>query len=138
VEVALALPLLLLIVTGIMAFGVAFNNYIMLTEATAVGARQLTVSRGQTLDPCATFSNAAIAAAPLLKQSSFTFSVTLNGTAYSGTSCSGTLTSGAPSNMVLGTNATVTVSYPYSLNMYGLKIAPSGSLLMAKTTELMQ
>jgi len=138
VEFALALPALLLVVTGIAAFGIAFNNYIMLTEATAVGARQLTVSRGQTLDPCNTFSNAVYAASPLLKQANLTFTVTLNGTAYSGTSCSGTSTSGAPANMVLGTNATVTVSYPISVTVYGLKIVPAGSLLMAKTTELMQ
>jgi len=138
VEFALALPALLLVVTGIAAFGIAFNNYIMLTEATAVGARQLTVSRGQTLDPCNTFSSAVYAASPLLKQANLTFTVTLNGTAYSGTSCSGTSTSGAPANMILGTNATVTVSYPVSVTVYGLKIVPAGSLLMAKTTELMQ
>jgi Flp pilus assembly protein TadG len=138
VEFAVALPALLLVVMGIAAFGIAFNNYIMLTEATAVGARQLTVSRGQTLDPCNTFSSAVYAAAPLLKQSNLTFSITLNGTAYSGTSCSGTSTSGAPANMILGTNAVVTVTYPVSVKVYGLTIVPAGSLLMARTTELMQ
>ncbi len=138
VEFALALPVLLLVVTGITAFGIAFNNYIMLTEATSVGARQLTVSRGQTTDPCQTFSSAVYAAAPLLKQSNMTFTISLNGTTYSGTSCSGSSTSGAPANMVLGTNAVVTVTYPFSLSLYGIKIVPAGSLLMAKTTELMQ
>jgi len=137
-EFALALPVLLLVVTGIAAFGLAFNNYILLTEATAVGARQLTVSRGQTLDPCATFSGAVLAAAPLLKQADLTFSISLNGSTYTGTTCSGTSTSGAPSNMILGTNAVVTVTYPFSLNVYGLKIVPTGTLLTAKTTELMQ
>ncbi len=134
----MTLPVLLLVVTGITAFGITFNNYIILTEATAVGARQLTVSRGQTLDPCATFSGAVLAAAPLLKQANLAFSITLNGNTYSGTTCSGTATNGAPSNMILGTNAVVTVTYPYSLNVYGLKIVPPGSLLTAKMTELMQ
>ena len=138
VELALTLPALLLVVTGLMAFGVTFNNYMILTDATAVGARQLTVSRGQTTDPCQTLANAVYAAAPLLKQASLVFKVTLNGTVYTGTTCSGSATSGAPSNMVLGTNAVVTVTYPYTLNMYGLKLAATGAVLTAQTTELMQ
>ncbi len=138
VELALTLPALLLVVTGLMAFGVTFSNYMILTDATAVGARQLTVSRGQTTDPCQTLASAVYAAAPSLKQASLTFKVTLNGTVYSGTTCSGSATSGAPSNMVLGTNAVVTVTYPYTLNMYGLKLAAAGAVLTAQTTELMQ
>lgn len=137
-EFALTVPVLLLVVTGIMAFGIAFNNYMTLTEAVSVGARQLTVSRGQTLDPCQTFSNAVYAAGPGLRQSNLTFTISLNGIAYSGTSCSGTVSSGAPSNMILGTNAVVTVSYPVSLNVYGMRMIPTGSLLVARTTEVMQ
>ncbi len=139
VEFALTLPVLLLVVTAIMAFGIAFNNYICLTEAASVGARQLTVSRGQTLDPCQTFSSAVTAAAPLLNQANMVFKISLNGTAYSGRSCSsGSTSSGAPANMILGTNAIVTVTYPLSLDLYGIKLAPTGSLLTAQTTELMQ
>jgi Flp pilus assembly protein TadG len=138
VEFALTVPALLLVVTGILSFGVVFNNYIILTEATSVGARQLTVSRGQTLDPCQTFSSAVYAAAPVLKQANLTFTISLNGNVYSGTSCSGTTTSGAPSNMILGTNTVVTATYPFSLSVYGLKIVPVGSLLTAQTAELMQ
>jgi Flp pilus assembly protein TadG len=137
-EFALTLPVLLLVVTGILVFGIAFNNYIILTEATAVGARQLTVSRGQTLDPCATFSAAVYGAAPLLKQANLTFTISLNGNTYSGTTCSGSSTSGAPSNMILGTNTVVTVTYPLSLNVYGLKIVSAGAVLTARMTELMQ
>ena len=51
VEMALALPILLLVVTGILTFGLAFNNYLLLTEATSVGARTLAISRGATTDP---------------------------------------------------------------------------------------
>ncbi len=136
VEFALAVPLLLMIVTGITAFGVVFNHYIMLTEATSVGARQLAVSRGQTLDPCQTFSAAVSAAAPLLKTSSLTFTLTLNGDTYTGTSCSGSVTSGAPADMVLGTSAVVKVTYPYSLGIF--RSIVSNGLLTAQTTELMQ
>ena len=139
VEFALTVPVLLLVVTGIAAFGIAFNNYMMLTEATSVGARQLTVSRGQTLDPCNTLSTAVYAAAPMLKKTSLTFTISLNGSSYTGTSCSsGSSTSGAAAHMVLGTNAVVTVTYPVSVTVYGMKVIPAGSLLTAQTTELMQ
>ena len=47
VEMALVLPVLLLVVTGILTFGLAFNNYLLLTEATSVGARTLAISRGR-------------------------------------------------------------------------------------------
>ena len=136
VEFALTVPILLMVVTGIMAFGIVFNNYIMLTEATSVGARQLTVSRGQTLDPCQTLSSAVAAAAPLLKTSNLTFTLTLNGDTYPGTSCSGSSTSGAPADMVLGTSAVVKVTYPYSLGIF--RSIVSNGLLTAQTTELMQ
>ena len=49
-----------------MVFGLAFDNYISLTDATGVGARQLAISRGQTLDPCQTVYTAVTGAAPLL------------------------------------------------------------------------
>src|ERR1700755_2522690 len=69
VEIALVLPVLLLVVTGILTFGLAWNNYVTLTEATNVGARALAISRGATTDPCAVAANAVIAAAPLLNSS---------------------------------------------------------------------
>ena len=83
IESALVFPVLLLIVTGVLAFGLAFNNYIALTNAVGVGARQLAISRGQTLDPCSTASTAISGAAPLLTSSSITFTYTLNGVGYS-------------------------------------------------------
>jgi Flp pilus assembly protein TadG len=45
VELALVLPLLLMIVLGIVQFGSLFRDYIALTDATRVGARQGSVSR---------------------------------------------------------------------------------------------
>ena len=138
IEFAVTLPVLLLLVTGILVFGVAFSNYIMLNEATAIGARQLAISRGQTLDPCKTVVNAVYAAAPLLVSANLTVTITLNGQSYAGmTTCSGTSTSGAPANMILGTNAVVKVTYPCSLSLFGDLIS-SGFLLTAQTTEQMQ
>ena len=51
VEMALVLPVLLLVITGILIFGLAFNNYLLLTEATSVGARTLAISRGRNHRP---------------------------------------------------------------------------------------
>jgi Flp pilus assembly protein TadG len=138
VEMALALPVLLLVLTGILTFGLAFNNYVLLTEATSIGARTLAISRGATTDPCATASSAVIAAAPLLTPASLSFSFVLNGASYTGTSCSsGSSTTGAAANLVQGSNAIVTVTYPCSLAVYGANYAPHCSL-QAQMTELVQ
>jgi Flp pilus assembly protein TadG len=45
VELALVLPLMLLLLLGIVQFGTLFRDYIALTDATRVGARQASVSR---------------------------------------------------------------------------------------------
>jgi Flp pilus assembly protein TadG len=138
VEMALVLPILLLVVTGILTFGLAFNNYVLLTEATSVGARALAISRGATTDPCATASSAVIAAAPLLTPANLSFTFVLNGATYTGTSCSsGSSTTGAAANLVQGANAIVTVTYPCSLAVYGANYAPHCSL-QAQMTELIQ
>ncbi len=138
VEMALALPVLLLVLTGILTFGLAFNNYVLLTEATSIGARTLAISRGATTDPCATASSAVIAAAPLLTASNLSFTFVLNGTSYTGASCSsGSTTSGAAANLIQGSNAIVTVTYPCSLVVYGANYAPHCSL-QAQMTELVQ
>lgn len=45
VEFALVMPLLLLLLLGIIQFGSIFRDYIALTDATRVGARQASVAR---------------------------------------------------------------------------------------------
>ena len=138
VEFAVTLPVLLLVLTGLCTFGIAINSYMQLTEATNVGARQLAISRGQTTDPCSTASTAMINAAPLLKASSLTFKWNFNGNAYSGTSCSSASTStGAAGNLVEGTTASMTVTYPCSMKVYGATLI-STCVLTAQTAELVQ
>jgi Flp pilus assembly protein TadG len=138
VEMALILPVLLLVVTGILVFGLAFNNYLMLTEATSVGARTLAISRGETTDPCATAASAVYAAAPLLVAANLSFTFVLNGTTYTGPSCnSGSSTTGAAGNLKQGAYAVVTVTYPCSLAVYGANYAPNCSL-QSQIAELVQ
>ena len=138
VELALVLPILLLIVTAIYSFGIALNNYLQLTDGVAIGARLLAVSAGQTTDPCAITVAAIERAAPSLKTANLTFSFVLNGTTYPGTSCSSAnINTGAAGNMVAGQPAQVTVTYPCNLAVYGKNYAPTCNLV-AQTTEIIQ
>jgi Flp pilus assembly protein TadG len=132
VEFALVLPILLLIVTGIFTFGIALHDYLELTDAVSIGARLLAISRQQTADPCDLAAKAIEKAAPFLNQSSITFTFVLNGNTNSGASC----TSGA-AEMVQGTAATVTASYPCNLSVFGANLAPNCKMY-AQTTEIMQ
>ncbi len=138
VEFALTLPILLLVVTGITTFGVAITNYIQLTEATNVGGRALAISRNQVVDPCATAASAVQNSAPSLKSASLTYSFVLNGASFNGSTCnSPNVNSGAAGDLVQGQSATITVTYPCVLNVYGVNYAPN-CILTAKTTELVQ
>jgi len=131
VEFALCLPILLLILTGIFAFGVAINNYLTLTNAVNVGGQVLAISRGSA-DPCATATAAVYGAAPVLDQAGFSFTIVLNGNSYAGASC----TTGA-GNLAQGTTAQITATYPCNLAVYGVSYAP-GCTLRAQISELVQ
>jgi Flp pilus assembly protein TadG len=138
IEFALTLPVLLLVVTGIMMFGAAMNNYVILNNAASIGARQLAINRGNTTDPCATAANAIILAAPTLTSSKMSFAYSFNGHAYSGTTCNGATVTSIPARyLVVGQPITVTVNYPCSLAVYGKNYAPTCNL-QAQLTELVQ
>jgi Flp pilus assembly protein TadG len=137
-EFALVLPLLLLVVTGITTFGIALNNYIILTNSVTVGARLLSISRGQTTNPCSDAATAIQNAAPMLTPGNLTYSFVLNGTSYTGATCSSSdAYSGAAGNLQTGKPAQVTVNYPCNLRVFGIDYAPTCSL-QAQITELVQ
>ncbi len=130
-EFALLLPLLLMVVTGIYAFGLAFNQYLQLTEATSVGAELLGFSRGQTADPCYTAAYAIQNSAPLLDPTKISYTFVLNGNSYgpysglvvaaSGSAPASSLcptSSNAGATLAPGVPATVTVTYPCNLTVY--------------------
>jgi Flp pilus assembly protein TadG len=134
IEFALTCTLLLPILFGLTAFGFAMNNYLSLTEANGVGARQFAVERGQAGDPCAISAATIAAAAPLLANtgSSSTglgYGFTVNSVAYGSTCPTATLNQGA--------SVTVTTTYPCALKVYGHNFAPS-CVLTASTTEVLQ
>jgi Flp pilus assembly protein TadG len=138
VEMALALPLLLLVVTGIMAFGVTLNHYIELTDGVSIAGRQVAIHRGNTTDPCADAVAAVTKAAPNLTPAQLSYTLVLNGNSYSGTSCSSeSTTTGAAGDLVQGADATLTVTYPCSLGVFGWA-APRSCTLASQVTELVQ
>ena len=139
IEFAVALPVMLLVVTGITTFGLAINSYVSLTDATNTAARQVAISRGETNDPCALAVGVVENAAPFLATSSLSFTLTLNGTVYTGTTCSSTsTTSGAAANLLAGKKATLQVTYPCSLQVFRANYGSSGCVLNATTTEVVQ
>jgi Flp pilus assembly protein TadG len=141
VEFAMVLPLLMLVTTGIFAFGIALNNYLELTNAVTLGAQQLAISRGNTLDPCATVSNAVEQAAPNLTTSKLTFTTVIatsssSSASFSGASCSsGSTTTGAAGDLTAGEPIQVTATYPCTLAGYGFNL---GCNLSAQITEISQ
>ena len=137
-EFAFVLPVFLIVVTGIFTFGVAFNNWLMMTEATSAGARSVAISRGQTLDPCQTAVQAFEGAAPNLNPANLTFSFLFNGIAASGVSCSSSSsTTGYAGDLVQGQNVQVNVSYPCNLQVFRTNYI-ANCQLHAQTTELIQ
>jgi Flp pilus assembly protein TadG len=111
VEFAIALPVLCLILFAVIQFGIVFNNYIALTDATRAGARKAAVSR-QTSDPAGACVN-AIKASSGLDQTKL------------GATCS--------SSWQRADDVTATATYPYSISLLGL-VVKSGNLT-ASTTE---
>jgi hypothetical protein len=130
IEFLAASTILLLIVTGVTSFGITLHNFLILTNAVNSGAQQLSFSRGETTDPCATAYSAISAAAPTLA-SGVTLSFVINGTSFSGNSC----TSGA-ADMSQGAAAQVTATYPCTLSIYA--VTYSSCSLKAQLTETIQ
>jgi len=143
VEFALVLPVMLLIVTGITAFGLAMSSYMQLIEATAVGARQIAISRGQVTDPCAAGAAAIAAAAPMLNNSGTSSGITYSFTVYTTPTASTTYTSSTPScvsaTLTAGQAVTVATTYPCVLHIFSaFHLVPPTCAFAAKTTEVVQ
>jgi Flp pilus assembly protein TadG len=111
-EFALVLPLLVLLLFGVIQFGIAFNNYITLTDAVRAGARKGSVARHMS-DPEAAVESQVHAAATDLKPADLDVTVT--------------------SSWEHGEDVTVTATYPYSISLLGL-VVKSGEL-ESKATE---
>jgi Flp pilus assembly protein TadG len=127
VELALALPILLLLLMGIIQFGIMISDYSTLVDAARSGAQELSVGRGLS-DPCdLAVKQAMTNTAGAFSVPASDFTPSFNSTAdYCGTS------SGCPfvyntscnsgGTLVQGDQATMSVSYPYTLSVMGLGV----------------
>jgi Flp pilus assembly protein TadG len=116
VEFALILPTLAVLLFGVIQFGIAFNNYLTVTDAVRAGARQGAVAR--VLPPGERVSSVqakVIGAADNLDTSKLGISVSVS------------------PGWEPGADVTVTATYPFSINLLG-KAITSGDLT-STTTE---
>lgn len=130
---ALTLPILLMVVFGIAQFGIAYNNYIMLTDSVRVGARQLAISRGQT-EACTKARDRVYASAATLTSSAIALSMTIAGATYGypGSACA----SGIGTTMIGGDDVTLRATYPCGLNIMGINYAPGCTLRSQSTARI--
>ena len=112
-EFALVLPVLALLLFAVIQFGIVFNNYITLTDATRAGARKAAVSRDDPNRDADVMAAVRSSAADL----------------------DGSKLSVSPPNSTWdsGSDVTVTATYPYSISLLGL-VVKSGRL-SSTTTE---
>jgi Flp pilus assembly protein TadG len=111
-EFALVLPLLVVLLFGIIQFGVTFNNYISLTDAVRAGARKGAVSRHED-NPVGVTVDQVKRAATDLKAADL--AITVNST------------------WEAGDEVEVSASYPYSIKVLGVTI--KSGRMHSTTTE---
>ena len=131
VEFALVGPPLLMMLFGIVGFGLTLNNYLELTDGVRSGARAFAIGRS-TASPYTVATNAIYGSAVSLTQASITVTLKVNGTTCATDSACSTALNAAP-----GGAASVTATYPCSINIMGIDYAPSCTLT-SQTTNLIE
>ncbi len=114
-EFALVLPILALLLFGVIQFGIAFNNYITLTDAVRAGARKGAVARHLNENREAAVTKAVVDASTDLKLNDLSVTV------------------GVSPGWEQGADVTVTATYPYSINLLGVSVKKGR--LRSSTTE---
>jgi Flp pilus assembly protein TadG len=149
VEFALMLPMMMVVVTGILIFGIYEMQILALTEGVSSAGRVLAASGGQALDPCATGVTAVTSAAAVLNSANLTYIFTFNPVAgnlpannhsYPQASCLSANINSPPSTyMVSGGTVTVKATFnACSLQFYGNNLAPGGCSISQSITEVVQ
>ena len=112
VEMALAMPIMLCMMTGIFSMSVALYQKLLLAEAMSSGGRVLAAERGMT-DPCADTVAAIDAAAPSLATGKIGLKISI-GTANYGTNTStvSCTAAGGANNAIMPAGATATIQRP--------------------------
>jgi Flp pilus assembly protein TadG len=112
-EFAIVLPILALLLFGVIQFGIAFNNYITLTDAVRAGARKGGAVGRHVQNPQAEVEQSVRKAATDLKPADLQIAVN--------------------STWAQGTDLTVTATYPYAISLLGVVI--KSGRLSSSTTE---
>lgn len=147
-EMALVLPILLGVLTGIFSFGVGLNQYMVLTNAVNNGARAFAMSapasQGTSImdggDPCKYAAQTVQASAGNLSSSNITYTITytVNSTSavttYTGTGASLPTCAGLVMNQM--DIVQVKAVYPITPALYGW--ANKSLSLTALSTEMVQ
>jgi Flp pilus assembly protein TadG len=107
-EFAMVLPVFALLLFGVIQFGIAFNNYLALTDAVRAGARTAAVSR-HAASPATVAEDRVRDAAANLDQDELEVSVN------------------AAPRWEPGAEVTVTATYPYEISLLGM-VVKSGDL----------
>jgi Flp pilus assembly protein TadG len=118
-ELALVMPIFAVLILAIVQFGIAFNNYLTLTDATRAGARKAAVSRFVG-DQGASAKLAVESAAAGLDPAQLDSNITVTST---------------PDWTTTGSRVSVTATYPYSINILGF-VVKAGSLTSTTTESL--
>jgi Flp pilus assembly protein TadG len=113
-EFAIVLPIFLLLLLGIAQLGIAFNNYLALTDGVRAGARYGAVLRTDASHDPKTIAK--------VKQSAANLDTNQIGVTISST-------------WQAGSDLTVCGSYPYSINLIGLVVS-SGNLNSCTTNRV--
>ena len=113
VEFALVIPILCVVLFGVIQFGMLYNDYVTLTDATRVGARKAAVSRHEA-DPVGVTVTKVKSSATGLDPAKL--NVTVTATAWQH-----------------GSDVKVAATYPYAIDLLGFVVA-SGNL-KSETTE---
>ena len=116
VEFVIVLPLLVLLLMGICQFGLAFHNYLSITDATRVGARAAAVKR--TAGACAAATTAIQNTVSARQWSTISTRITCT----------------TPDGTDTGDPVKVVVKYPYSIGLPGF--SASGDLTASATERL--
>jgi Flp pilus assembly protein TadG len=140
VELALVLPMLLTVITGVLIFGIYEMQMLSLTEGVASAGRVLAVSAGAITDPCAAAATAVHNAAPVLNTANLSYTITLDGHVQTGATCNSTTSSSPPASyLATGTNVTVQATFnACSLKFYGINLTPGGCSITQTITEVVQ
>ncbi len=123
VEMALVMPVLLCLMTGIFSVSTALYQKLQLAEALSSGGRVLAAERGMA-DPCADATTAIDSASPGLASQNVGLTIVINGNTYGTNKPTVSCTAAGGANnplMPAGAIATIQATYPCSLSIYNIR-----------------